>query len=171
MRVTDMTDAMVEITTSDQFAAVIAQISQAGYAFKVPLYQAAQAGVISLCEVTRDGIPPLKRLDRTGRPVVILIGDDDYASTGPGGWAATRRLMHWARAALVHGSGGTAEDYCGAVAMAIQWNKMLLVETSSEHLMAWAGVVQRAPRRIAAVFKRPTAPGIHPVPLQKGEIQ
>lgn len=166
-----MSDTMAEITTHDQFAAVIAQISQAGFAFKIPLYRAAQAGIISLCEITRDATPPLKRLDRTSRPVVILVGDDDYASTGPDGWIAARRLMYWTRAAIVHGSGGTAEDYCAAVAMAIQWDKMLLVETSSEHLMAWAGVVQRAPRRIAAVFKRPTAPGIHPVPLQKGEIQ
>ena len=165
------TMAMAEITTQDQFAAVIAHLSQSGFAFKVPLYRAAQAGLISLCEITRDGTPPLKRLDRTGRPVVILVGDDDYASTGPTGWISTRKLMHWTRAALVHGSGGTAEDYCGAVALAIRWNKFLLVETSSDHLAAWTEVVQRAPRRIAAVFKRSTAPGIHPISLKKGEIQ
>jgi hypothetical protein len=166
-----VSDAMVSITTPAQFATVIAHLSQSGYGFKVPLYRAAQGGMISLCEITRDGTPPLKRLDRTGRPMVILVGDDDYASTGPDGWVATRRLMYWTKAAIVHGSGGTAEDYCGAVAMAIQWGKLLLIETSSEHLMAWASAVQNAPHRITAVFKRPTAPGVHPIHLKKGAVQ
>ncbi len=166
-----MNDNLASITTPEQFAAVIAHLAQCGYGFKVPLYRAAQAGMISLCEITRDGMPPLKRLERTRRPVVILVGDDDYQSTGPDGWIATRPLMHWARAALVHGTGGTMEDYVGAVAMAIQWDKMLLVETSSDYLMPWAGVVQNAPHRITAVFKRPTAPGLHPLPLTKGEVQ
>jgi hypothetical protein len=160
-----------QVSTPEHFAAVITHMAQCGFGFKIPLYRAAQAGMISLCEITRDGIPPFKRLDRTNRPKVVIVGDDDYASTGPTGWVATRRLMHWTRAALVHGTGGTPEDYVGAVAMAIQWDKMLLVETSSDHLMAWAGVVQNAPHRITAIFKRPTAPGLHPIPLAKGDVQ
>jgi hypothetical protein len=36
---------MAEITTREHFAAVIAHLSQAGYAFKLPLYRAAQAGM------------------------------------------------------------------------------------------------------------------------------
>jgi hypothetical protein len=160
-----------EVTTRDQFAAVIAHLSRSQYAYKVPLYRAAQAGMISLCEITRGATPPLKRLDRTDRPSIVLVGDDDYASTGPAGWVATRRLMYWIRAALVHGTGGTMEDYCGAVAMALKWDKVVLVETSSEHLVNWADVVQKAPHRITAVFKRPTAPGVHPIPLTKGDVQ
>ncbi len=163
--------AYAEVSTQDQFARIIAHLSQTQYAFKVPLYRAAQMGVISLCEVVRDGTPPLKRLDRTGRASVVLIGDDDYASTGPTGWVATRKLLYWASAALVHGTGGTADDYSRAVVMAIQWGRVLLVETSSEHLMGWAGVVQNAPHQIAAVFKRPTAPGVHPLPLTREEVQ
>ena len=162
---------MAEITTREHFALLISHLSQSGYGFKLPLYRAAQSGIIALAEITRDGVPPLKRLERTNRPKVVLVGDDDYASTGPDGWTATRKLIHWARAALVHGTGGEMEDYVGAVAMAIRWDRMLLVETSSEHLMAWAGVVQKAPRRITAVFKCPTAPGIHPISLKKGEVQ
>ena len=118
-----------------------------------------------------DEAPAGKRLDRTGRASVVLLGDDDYASTGPAGWVATRKLLYWTRAALVHGTGGTAEDYSGAVAMAIQWDRLVLVETSSDHLMSWADAVQNAPHRIAAVFKRPTAPGVHPLHLKKGEVQ
>jgi hypothetical protein len=163
-----MTAPMPEITTRDQFAAVIAHLSNGPYAYKIPLYRAAQDGLISLCEIVRGGTPPLKRLDRTGRPVVVLIGDDDYASTGPDGWDATRKLIYWARGAFVHGTGGTAEDYTGAVVMAVCWRRFLLIETSSDHVRQWAEAVQKAPIRINAVYKMPKAFDVHPIPPAAG---
>ncbi len=153
----------IEVTQRDQFAEVVDRIARSPYAYKLPLYRAAQAGLICLCEVPRGVDVPLKRIDRAGRPAIILLGDDDYASTGPIGWPSTRKLVYWARSAFVHGTGGTADDYANAVMMAQRWRRLLLIETDSQHLMDWARVIQNAPRRIDAVFKRPTADGVHPL--------
>jgi hypothetical protein len=42
---------------------------------------------------------------------MIVIGDDDHASTGPDAWPSWRRLKGWARAAMVHAAASDRDTY------------------------------------------------------------
>jgi hypothetical protein len=66
---------------------MIAFFAEHGFVGKVELLRAALAGHIALIELPRDAPLP-SALNRITRPAILLIGDDDYASTGPSGWAA-----------------------------------------------------------------------------------
>jgi hypothetical protein len=57
----------------------------------------------------------LKQLRHVERPVIVLIGDDDHAPTGPNGWRCAGRLARWGKAATVHGAGGEPVHYEMAV--------------------------------------------------------
>lgn len=139
-----MNRSIAEVTTRDQFAAIIAHLSQSRCAYKIPLYRAAQAGTIALCEFTRDGIPPLKRLDRTGRPVVVLLGDDDHAvPDGPDTWPRARRVLQWASFVVIHGSAGRPEHYEHVIDLTSVHRRVAMIECGSHAIPAWQAAAER----------------------------
>ena len=73
----------------------------------------------------------------TAVPMIAVLGDDDYASTGPTGWPATRRLFRWAKGAMIHATGADAPSYQAAIRMAIGSRRFLLIETSSDCAAEW----------------------------------
>ena len=152
-------------------AQAIADLSLNGLAFKLPLYRAVGDRIINLSQPARDAMPPFKELERAGLPAVVLVSDDDYASTGPAGWAASNRLRYWLRGAMLHGTGGKEADYLTAVVMAQACRRLVLIETDSLHLEAWADLIRSAPVVIPAILLRPSRPGPHPTPLTKGQVQ
>jgi len=135
----------------------------------VPLLEAAQCRAISLAGLTQRGTLPAKTLERTRLPALVVVGDDcaDGTDTGPDGWAATRSLARWARYAVIHGSGGTVEEYRRVVLLAVQVRKLVLVECGNAHLMAWHQVFAGAGVPTLNIYP---SDGAHPVRSSRGTV-
>lgn len=88
--------------------------------FRVPLFRAIRDFRLALLEVRR-GQPWPKRALRqlADRPTVVILADDDYASTGPAAFPAARKAAAWARWAMVHAAGGEEAHYTLAVGAAL----------------------------------------------------
>jgi hypothetical protein len=111
------------------------------HAFIAPLAVPAEQDLIDLVGIADPATPWPTRIKHATRPTVILIGDDPGAPDGMGGpdaWRCTRSLGRWARGVLVHGTGGQAAHYAGAVRAARQLGRVALIETTSVHAQAWA---------------------------------
>jgi len=136
----------------------------------VPLLEAAYRDVISLAFVSRDGPPPLRALTRAGQPAVVVVGDDfaDGTDTGPDGWGCAKRLTRWARRAIIHATGGTADDYRGAVLVALQCRRLVLVETGTARVLAWHHLFATA--GVSTINLVPPNGGAHPVPRAPGDL-
>ena len=128
---------------------------------RVPILRAVCHGVIGLSEVSRDAAFPRGDLDAATGPIIAIISDDDYRSTGPSGFVAARRFAYWARAAIVHAAGGEPQQYEKAVDAALLCRRLLLVETDSAHAIEWCDFLGSG-RRIPVYAILPRG-GAHPV--------
>lgn len=131
-----------------------------------PLLRAAIAGELVFVHLAeRDQMPDLHRLNQPRLPAIVLVGDDDYGTTGPAGWSCTDAVLGWARWALVHGSGGTVAEYEQAIAAARIHRRVAIIETASRAVDGWclacgdAGVPD-------GLIRVPFAGGVHPVDHQ-----
>ena len=107
---------------------------------QLPLYVAVANRQMRLIgHIRRTRIQP--SLLKSREPTVVIVADDDGASTGPAGWPQAEFLLRWAGSALLHGAGAEAGHYGMAVALAITGH--LLVETSSARLEEWRGLASR----------------------------
>lgn len=136
----------------------------------VPLLEAAYHGAISLLAVPRGQHAPLSAIKKSNAPAIVVIGDDaaDGLDPGPSGWPCTGRLIRWANRGLINATGGTVEDYRGAVVLAIHCRRLLLVETGSARAMQW--------QRLFAAAGKPTinlhpTNGLHPVSPPRSTMQ
>ncbi len=154
----------------EDIARVIGHAEMAGAGFYIPLLRRVMQGEISVCWPQRATVqPPFYRLSKLGRPLVVIVGDDDYATTGPGGWACADKLRTWATFAVVHGAGGKPEHYEMAAEMAVQVRRLLLIETSSEAAQDWAAYLfERSPKLPFMGVLPPDGP--HPVMPDKGQV-
>src|ERR1039457_7103920 len=100
-----------EIGKPDQIDRLIATFAALGLVGSVELLRAVRRCEINLVEPARDAVVPLRLLERSTRPLIVVLGDDDYCSTGPTAWPATRRLFRWARGALIDATGADAPSY------------------------------------------------------------
>lgn len=151
-------------------ARVIGQAELAGAGFYTPLLRRVMQGGLNACWPMRDtAMPPLYRLSKSGRPLVVIVGDDDYQTTGPDGWACAAKLRTWAAFAVVHGTGGKSEHYEMAADMAVQTRRLLLVETTSAAAQDWAAFLhERSPKLPFLGILPPD--GAHPVVPSKGQV-
>jgi hypothetical protein len=133
-----MSDHQHTRAAMDRLAAVYATLAP----HRLPLIRAARDGLINLIEPQRDATIPSRLLDDQRRPVVVLIGDDDHAPTGPAGWACARRLRYWGRAAMIHAAGGKTEHYETIVIGAALHQHTVLIETDTAHQAAWLAFLQ-----------------------------
>lgn len=111
--------------------------------------QAQQPGVAALMrEVMRGDLALVSITDRAAtidldevrqkcRPTVLVVGDDDHASTGPAGWKCADAVAGWAASAVIHGAGATADTYIEAVAGARVTGACALIETDAAHATEW----------------------------------
>ena len=154
----------------EEISRVIAHAELAGAGFYIPLLRRVMQGEMNLCWPQRDTVqPPFYRLGKSRLPLVIIIGDDDYQTTGPDGWACAAKLLTGAAFAIVHGTGGKPEHYAMAGEMATQVRRLLLIETSSEAAQTWAGFLfERTPRLSVLGILPPD--GAHPVMPGKGDL-
>jgi hypothetical protein len=155
-----MNAGFCQIDSPDQIDRLIARASMLNLPGRVELLRAVRDGAINLIEIERKAEAPMRAMERSTRPVVILIGDDDYRSTGPTGWAAWRRLGYWSNGAMVHATGGDAKSYRLAIGLALMEPRFLLIETDSAHAHDWGAALQK--RRIPCIGLVPPS-GAHPV--------
>jgi hypothetical protein len=123
---------------------------------------------VTLLEVDRQGMPPSRVLKASARTLLAVIGDDDYRSTGPTGWAATRRLLYWARGGMIHATGADVPSYRTAIGMALVTWRFLLVETDSAHMDEWGGALRK--HGVPFLGLRPPK-GSHPVAPDRSTLQ
>lgn len=149
----------------DRLAAIIAT----GAPHWLPLFRAVRAGLIELVTPLRAaGWRFLREADAKRRPVLVLIGDDDNASTGPAGWNCACRLPWWARAAIVHGTGGEAAHYELAVAATLLHRRLVMVETNSAHIPDWTALFLN---RVPLLTIQPPDAGPHPASVPPERMQ
>ena len=157
-------------TSRDDVARMIAMGEAQGHGHMAELLRPVMRGELNLILPLRDTLmPPLRRMEKRGRPVAVLVGDDDYVTTGPAGWACAMKLREWAHFAVVHGTGARPEHYAMAACMTVQVRRLLFIETSSAGAQLWAGFLrERIPELPFMGFLPPD--GAHPVMPSKGVV-
>lgn len=150
---------------TDRLIAAYASLNMVG---RVELVRAVRAGTINVVEPTRDRMVPAGLLERSLRPLITIIDDDDYASTGPAGRPSTRRLFRWAQGAMVQATGAGAPSYQMAIGIAIQCRRFLLIETDRAHMREWGEALLA--RHVPFIGLRPPE-GAHPVPIERSRLQ
>jgi hypothetical protein len=156
------------IGKADQIDRLIALCADLGLVGRAQLLRAVRRGEIATVEPARDAVVPNKILERSLLPTIAIIGDDDYASTGPAAWPATRRLFRWTRGAMIHASGADAASYQFAIDMTLRCRRFLLIETDTAHLHEW-GAALRA-RGVPFIGLQPPS-GSHPVMPRREAVQ
>ncbi len=133
---------------------------------QLPLYRAAQMGMVNLIQVEREAAFPKRMVRKSQRPIVFLIGDDDYAGTGPDGWACARRLRQWGRGGIIHAAEGLHEHYRLAVGGAVWCGLFVFVDCGTAHENDWGQFL--APHMpVLHIKARTDLP--HPIMPRRGE--
>jgi hypothetical protein len=158
-----------EIRAPDEIDRLIALTANMNLVGRIELLRAIRAGVLNMVELDREGKLPVRAMEKSARPVLVLIGDDDYAATGPTGWAATRRLLYWAKAGLVHATAADAASYRMAMRMTSAHRRVALIETDTAHAAQWSTAL--VARRIPCIELMPGDGGTHPIPLARNALQ
>jgi hypothetical protein len=131
---------------------MIAQASIAGGGHMVPLLRMGNEGRLTLYAMPRGCrrfIMPKPGI--AALPALVVIGDDDWASSGPPGFPAAVQALRWARAVVFNAAGGQAAHYAATGELTLSHRAVVLVETSSAQLPAWQALA-------AAQFDPPGLP-------------
>ncbi len=162
---------MSGIRTPGEFARLIAMSDSIDGGCLTELLRPASRGELNLIVPMRDTVQlPFYRMSKRGRPIVVVVGDDDYQTTGPDGWACADRLRNWAAFAIVHGTGGQRQHYAMAAAMAAEMRRLVFIETSTAGAQLWAGFLAERTPALPFMGLLPSDGGAHPVMPGKGEL-
>ena len=159
-------------STAENRAVGMALLCLSGVAHSLPLFEAVDRDKIAMALLRPDQPPPLRKLDETNRPAVLVVGDDNNGTRhGPDGWPSAHRLMRWAGATMIHGAAGLPEHYEAAVLGAIQHRRLVLIETASWRVDAWSAMAKRfmPPFRILQI--RPDVGVLHPTMPESETVQ
>ena len=137
---------IADLTRSEDVALVIARAASVGCGHLAGLLRPVMRGEMNMIVPVRATVmPPLHRLGKQGRPIVALVGDDDYRPPGPSGWTCAAKLRSWAAYAIVHGAGAAPEHYALAAALTVLHRRLLMIETTSVAAQEWAGFLRKRP--------------------------
>lgn len=106
----------------------------------LPLFRAAADGRLALLTIPAPDVRwPARAVGKLHVPVVVIVGDDPGPglSRGPVAWKASERLRRWCRWSIVHGAAGEADHYRAVIDVAGSLRRVVIVETSSKHALAW----------------------------------
>lgn len=155
---------IIPVNSRADIVTLIALHEQVGAQHRIPLLRAWLNGRIALLEAHRDtSAAKVKRFfGMVTKPAVMLVADDDYASTGPAGFAVADRVLQWARLVVIHGTGGTPEQYADVVEAAGIMRRVALVETDSAHAAEWVARTKALPNPPALILLKPIGDEQHP---------
>lgn len=159
-------------TTPAGIARAIAIMHAAGDDYRAPLLRAVGRDEIAFVGLRRGQRVPFAPLDRTRRPSVLLVADDDHdAMPGPAAWADAGRMMRWTRKVLIHGTGGKSEHYQLAIDQARSVGRLLLIETCSSQIAPWLALASGYVSASHVTVVRPWPAGAqHPMSLPLGAV-
>jgi hypothetical protein len=160
-------DGHIRITRAQ--TARFVEVMAAACPAKLPIVRALAAGLIGIVEVERGATFPAELRKPAPKPLIAIIGDDDFASTGPAGFPSAKRFGYWSRAVMVHGAGAEAAHYALAVEAALVLRQVLLVETDAQHIEEWTRFLGDGKR--APILEIRPRDGIHPAPIDRGRLQ
>ncbi len=161
---------MIAISQPNELDQLIAHAVAMGFPHQAEIYREVRRGRLAAMQLDRKAVAPMGTLKRAPLPCLVVLGDDDYASTGPAGWASVPRLLRWARGALIHATGADIASYKMAVGMALKCRQFLLIETDFPHMREWGEALLAAPRPVPFVALQPSN-GVHPVMPARGKMQ
>lgn len=154
-------------TSRADITRLLSQAEAAGAGHLAGILGPVIRGELDLIAPTRNTLAlPFKRVSRRGRPVVVILGDDDYCHAGPGTWACAGRIRAWASFAIVHGTGAQRAHYDMAAGVAQRVGRLLLIETTAAAAQDWAGFLHGRTRALRFMGLLPPD-GVHPVMLAK----
>lgn len=142
------------------------------HAPQLPLFRAAADGLLAVVHITdATATFPRRLANRTGRPVVVLIGaDPDIGKPPPPSeWRCATEAAGWARAAMIHAAGGEPGHYREAARATLAVGRFMLIETNSTDYAAWLGIVR--PLVAGAVRLVLPTDGAHPKPMAREAVQ
>ncbi|MEY3730945.1 MAG: hypothetical protein RLZZ57_1701 [Pseudomonadota bacterium] len=149
----------------EEISQLIVNLQQVGCSHKIPLLRALRDNRIGLCEIMR-GTDFLDEslLLSNALPMVCVVGDDDFCSTGPSAYPVAAELIRRSKCRFIHGAGGEAFHYDAAVLAAEKFGNCLIIETSSAWVDSWLALTkciigELAPRTLVIKVKE----GAHPV--------
>lgn len=156
---------LIRVNNRADLVNAIAMYEQIGARHRIPLLRALLHGRIGFFECQRSTSRGAVKRFMAGveKPALLLLGDDDYTSTGPIGWPGADRAMRWARGVLIHGTGATPEQYEEVVDATVALRRVVLVEADSAHADEWAQLAEAQPNRAGVLVLKPTGAGQHPV--------
>ncbi len=134
----------------------------------LPLARAVRGGMIGLHVPRRETAGRFINTIIGPRPALVLVGDDDDASSGPAGWRCAERLARWARGGIVHGSGAEDAHYQLATAAAALFSRFALVECNSANHDAWASLFLDQGVPVMGILPRDGLP--HPMPRNPRDL-
>ena len=152
--------------TPDALAEAIALLHRAGQTWHVPLLQAARQGLIALRFIPPGERVPVRAFDLTASPlptVTVLCGDDHSGRCRPSDFPQAVRWLRWARAIVLHGTGGREEHYAEAVAAALRVRRVLVVELPSRAVPEWFELAQRVAPKAHGLMILPPPGAVHPI--------
>jgi hypothetical protein len=165
--------SVIHVGTAEEMDRYTAHAVAAGHGFAAELFAAARRAEINVAYVLEPRTPaPMKTLKRSALPVLAIIGaDPGDEGTRPTEWLALRRLADWATFGIVHGSGGTVENYKLAVELARLHRRVLMIECTSARAQEWGmALLRHRPRPVPCVAILPTD-GAHPVAPKSATAQ
>jgi hypothetical protein len=141
---------------------------------QLPLFRAAADGLLCVFRIEHPETAwPGKTIERSPqKPVCFMIGADpglEYPDPPPPPeWACARRLKYWCAqgAAVVHGAGGTLDDYRQAAHLTMMMGRVAFIETTSARADEWASFLSA--RKMIII--RPSA-GQHPIAAPREPVQ
>lgn len=148
-------------TTPTQLAEVIVCMEQAGEGYRLPLIRAAAAGRLEVVVAIHGQPVPARHLKQT-MPTIVILADDQPASTGPAPWRQVCRLLRWAKVVVLHATGGAAEQYALLAGTTELMSRVLLVEMEHRHHAAWLDMVQPYMMRLSVLSILPPPGDTHP---------
>jgi hypothetical protein len=152
------------IARPEHASRLVALAQQSGYTARIPLYNTVAAGLIRVVEHGRGTRVSHGVLnDARDTATVIVLGDDDHRTTGPGGWPQAAGLLRWARVVILHGASAEPVHYGMAASGAMVRRRALMVETDAAHLDLWQELTRNVARPETHVCVVAMAPGlVHP---------
>jgi hypothetical protein len=131
----------------------------------LPIWRAARDGNLVIVPVPRDTELPADFGKRLLCPLLIIIGDDDHASTGPSRFPCAEHILRRADFVFLYAAAGSKEYYETFATKAKGVCRSVLIEADSAHSGKWLDLINRCAKRGQFIWFVEPLPGrVHPAP-------
>lgn len=128
----------------------------------LPLIRAAADGRVDFVFITDPVAVWPRRIERSNRPAIVIVGADMGADTDPqpDTWRCLHHVRTWCRFLVLHAAGAEPQHYRHAVSLAELHGRLALIEATPRTAQAWTDAIRHPPERSLLIWPRD---GRHPV--------